>query len=352
MATIQVAPLGLWKGYTSNGIKESVSITSDIVLSCVEYFNSHNVQVPVDWEHQTVSGLQAPAAGWITRLYDGGKDGLMAVVTWNKDAEQQIKSKQYKYLSPVLVYDATDNVTGEKVQCYLHSAALTNTPFLDGIKEVTAKISDGATKFMCSSVAIIQSSLSKGTTMEDFISKLIELLGLEADAADNPQSILDEIAEWKQKLAGTGESEAKEGEGDKTEEVTAKEGEVAEEKTAEMSNKGVLGTVITLSKRIAELERNEQLRNAESLLNEYKDKLTPVLKESFMSMAMTNPKQARTILAALPKVMPDPLKAKKIETDAIALSDKEEKMIVEMKLDRNVFIEEKRIQLKKEAANG
>jgi phage I-like protein len=92
-------------------------------------FEAQGNDLPIDYEHQTLGGRyasptgQAPAAGWIKRLDAVEGEGLVAEVAWTKPALSQLASRQYRYLSPVVVVGKRD---GRLVA--LHSAALTNKP--------------------------------------------------------------------------------------------------------------------------------------------------------------------------------------------------------------------------------
>ncbi len=85
----------------------------------------HGVDVVVDYEHQTLDGVQAPAAGWVKDL--SIQDGhIVAKVEWTDRAAAYLKNREYRYLSPVITVRKADNkATG------LHSLALTNTPAID-----------------------------------------------------------------------------------------------------------------------------------------------------------------------------------------------------------------------------
>ena len=120
----------------------------------------------------------------------------MGSVEWTEAASAAIKSREYRYLSPVLVYNGVDATTGKRVSCFLHSAALTNTPFLDGIREVSASlVPDNC--IICSSVALSthQQKEFHQMTPDEFITKLIEMLGLAPEAASDPAAILAAIEE-------------------------------------------------------------------------------------------------------------------------------------------------------------
>ena len=79
----------------------------------------------MDYEHQTLKGVEAPAAGWVKELkLEGGQ--IMAVVQWTPRGAQYLENKEYRYLSPVVTVRRSDGkATG------LHSLALTNTPAIE-----------------------------------------------------------------------------------------------------------------------------------------------------------------------------------------------------------------------------
>ncbi len=88
----------------------------------------------IDYEHQTIEGGEAPAAGWIKKLVNRGKDGLWAVVEWTERAKEYLKNREYRYLSPVFLKTIED---GKVVR--LLNAGLTNTPAIDGMVPVVNK---------------------------------------------------------------------------------------------------------------------------------------------------------------------------------------------------------------------
>ena len=94
-------------------------------------FAGLGVDVVIDYEHQTLSGAKAPAAGWIKGL-GVEADGLYAAVEWTEEAQRLIAAKEYRYWSPVFDFTAKDPRTGNRIGAVLHSLALTNTPLLAG----------------------------------------------------------------------------------------------------------------------------------------------------------------------------------------------------------------------------
>lgn len=89
----------------------------------------------IDYEHQTLrsvkNGQPAPAAGWFKQLEWREGDGLYATgVEWTENAAAAITAREYRFISPVFLYNDQGHVT------QLLHAALTNTPALDGMNEV------------------------------------------------------------------------------------------------------------------------------------------------------------------------------------------------------------------------
>lgn len=84
------------------------------------------VDLVIDYEHQTLNGGRAPAAGWVKALML--KNGsIQARVEWTPAATNYLKNREYRYLSPVITVRKDGKATG------LHSLALTNTPAIEGM---------------------------------------------------------------------------------------------------------------------------------------------------------------------------------------------------------------------------
>ena len=90
-------------------------------------FKDRKLDLVIDYEHQTLSDVQAPAGGWIKDLYKG-EDAIIAKVEWTPKAAEYLKNKEYRYLSPVVLVRKRD----QKATA-IHSVALTNTPAIDGM---------------------------------------------------------------------------------------------------------------------------------------------------------------------------------------------------------------------------
>lgn len=86
------------------------------------YENKKNDLV-IDYEHQTLYNVQAPAAAWIKALEYRKGEGLFGVVEWTERGGSYVANKEYRYLSPVIMVRTSDHRA-----VALHSAALTNDP--------------------------------------------------------------------------------------------------------------------------------------------------------------------------------------------------------------------------------
>lgn len=126
---IQLLPRGWVKSTRGEFLVDDESVAT-IMLG----FDAKKNDLVVDYEHQTLKDMEAPAAGWITRLIDKGAEGLWAEVNWNKRAQEYLANREYRYISPVVLVRKSD-----KRAVALHSAGLTNTPAIDGMVPLAAK---------------------------------------------------------------------------------------------------------------------------------------------------------------------------------------------------------------------
>ena len=134
----------------------SFIVDQEAATATIEAFTAHGTDVPVDYEHQTLGGNysspsgQAPAAGWIRALSmitpseaaaRGGdiQPGLWARVEWTEEAAEKLRTRQYRYLSPVALVRRSDRrLIG------LHSVALTNKPAIVGMRPLIASADSAA----------------------------------------------------------------------------------------------------------------------------------------------------------------------------------------------------------------
>lgn len=116
-------PLGRLK--TRDGRRFSLVDAQEVI----DAFNTNGADLPIDYEHQNdrpqakLSG-PVPAAGWITAL-ELRKNGIWGRVEWTERARTLIQSREYRYLSPVLM---VDKASGEV--CTIKGAGLVHNPNL------------------------------------------------------------------------------------------------------------------------------------------------------------------------------------------------------------------------------
>jgi phage I-like protein len=192
---IRLLPLGLVKSQKGDFIVDEESFKS-----IKNNFEKRGIDIVIDYEHQTLEDVQAPAGGWIKDLFI--QDGAIAAkVEWTPKAYEYLKNKEYKYLSPVVLVRKSD-----KKAVVLHSAALTNTPAIDGMFAIVNSIN-------------IDEFEEGGNKMD--LKQLAALLGLPEDATEEQvlqaiKTVLGEHKELKEK------AEKKDGEDGKTEQVANK----------------------------------------------------------------------------------------------------------------------------------
>ena len=164
-------------------------------------FKDRKLDLVIDYEHQTLSDVQAPAGGWIKELYKG-EDAIIAKVEWTAKAAEYLKNKEYRYLSPVVLVRKRD----QKATA-IHSVALTNTPAIDGM------------------FALVNSldieDISEGGNIMD-LKELAKALGLPETATEEEiKKAVEDAANAAEKLKEMEEKkpEDKTGEGGKPQEV-------------------------------------------------------------------------------------------------------------------------------------
>lgn len=128
-AEIQVIPYGYHKTPKGDFLCDDES--ARLVL---EEFASHKNNMVADYEHQTLDGKEAPAAGWITQLVNKGADGIWARVDWTEKAKAYLANREYRYVSPVFLKRAADNRVVRLI-----NVALTNQPNIDGMVPLVNK---------------------------------------------------------------------------------------------------------------------------------------------------------------------------------------------------------------------
>lgn len=131
---LKLAIVGKWKGHV-NGPFE---ITLEDLNQMKKNFDAGNVDLVIDLDHATILNGTGEAYGWIKELEVRGDELWANKVEWLEHGKELIKSGKYKYISPVFLPNTIDQATGNNIGWTLHSAALTNRPFLEELGEVVA----------------------------------------------------------------------------------------------------------------------------------------------------------------------------------------------------------------------
>ena len=100
--------------------------------------------------------------------------GLFAQVTWTDRARAHIAANEYRYISPVILFDAKGQVTG------LHNAALVSTPAILGMDAVTAALAAAAVPTQGTTLPRHPTTDPQESRMD--LAILITMLGLAATA--------------------------------------------------------------------------------------------------------------------------------------------------------------------------
>lgn len=159
---IKLLPIGFVHSEKGNFTVDNESF--DLIQKA---FKGRKLDIVIDYEHQTLENVQAPAGGWIKEL-KLGEDAIIAKVEWTPKAQEYLQNKEYRYLSPVVMVRNKDL---KAIQ--IHSVALTNTPAIDGMFPIvnSLNIEDN-----------MDISENGGQKME--LEKLTKLLGLPDGATE------------------------------------------------------------------------------------------------------------------------------------------------------------------------
>lgn len=156
-------------------------IDQAIANRVIERFNARTNPVVVDYEHQTLrketNGQPAPAAAWMRALQWREGSGLWATVELTARAAELIRAGEYKFVSPVFIYDSS---TGEVLA--IRMAAFTNDPAIDGMEPLALR-----------AAATFGHDLSQhdhqDKTMNKLLVALCALLGLDATKTTEDQAV-------------------------------------------------------------------------------------------------------------------------------------------------------------------
>jgi len=132
-----------------------------------------------DYEHQTLEGVQAPAAGWVKELSWDPAAGIIARVEWTERGAAYVAAREYRYFSPVFYVRKSDNkLVG------LHSVALTNDPRHNHLDPILAKLQpmEGSMDFLKKLAAKL--GLPETATEDEVMAAVAKLQGASGDVPD------------------------------------------------------------------------------------------------------------------------------------------------------------------------
>jgi len=113
--------------------REPFMVDEASLASMVKAFRSRGIDLVIDYEHQSLNGERAPAAGWIKELEARG-DGLWARVDWTQQAREYLAQREYRYFSPVLRLDPETR----RPMALMH-VGLTNVPAINHLPPLVAR---------------------------------------------------------------------------------------------------------------------------------------------------------------------------------------------------------------------
>lgn len=148
-----------------------------------------------DVDHQTLhastNGQPAPAAGWATRFEWRPGQGLYAIgVQWTDRARAWIDADEYAYISPVIAWDESGQVTSVLM------AAITNYPALLGMEPISAAL----TACLAALSSTDPKPAPKDAHAMDLLAQLIALLGLQTGTS--AEAVVSAIKALKAKADG------------------------------------------------------------------------------------------------------------------------------------------------------
>jgi phage I-like protein len=248
-------------------------VDKESLATMVEAFQARGVDLVVDYEHQSLNGGRAPAAGWIKEL-NAREDGLWARVEWTAQAGEYLRQKEYRYFSPVLKLDPET-----RQPLALLQAALTNMPAMKQVAPLVAKCGgDGAQGDM------------RPTEDKGVLEDLKLRLGLASEAPG--ASVWCKTQEFFQEVSGTLGLRAQADLGQVKESLVALKARAAQ--AEELARE-----IESLKARLAEEQAD---RAVEEALNS--GKISPAQKIWALEYCRRDPESFRAFAAQAPKVVP------------------------------------------------
>lgn len=131
---INIARVGSWKGHGAGEFEFTEAVFDSLIANA----KRRQTNIDIDYDHKSRNADDSGpsiSAGQITKLEkrNGGKE-LWALCKLTPRAADHVAKEEIRGCSPVVAFDATDRASGKSIGPELLQLALTNNPFLDGLK--------------------------------------------------------------------------------------------------------------------------------------------------------------------------------------------------------------------------
>ena len=179
--------------------REPFMVDEAALQSMVAAFRSRGIDLVIDYEHQSLQGERAPAAGWIKDL-QARTDGLWARVDWTPQAREYLTQREYRYFSHVLRLDPETR----RPLALMH-VGLTNVPAINHLPPLVARW-EGEAKIakklkpleLTLKAPVLEMQLVKEKAM--MVEKLKRLMGLTPEVKE--ETVCGKALEAFRELAG------------------------------------------------------------------------------------------------------------------------------------------------------
>lgn len=177
---IRILPLG--EVILGDG-REPFQVTEASLADILAAWQRRGNDMVIDYEHQTVSGKEAPAAGWVKEMAVG-PDGLWVKVEWTERAKDYLTRKEYRYFSPVVEIDEN-----RVVRDLLH-VALTNVPAIAKLTPLVLSIQE-----LGVAAAVAAPGGAEPGAVEEFEGKMEEESG-KAEGSASTEQLAEQGRHW------------------------------------------------------------------------------------------------------------------------------------------------------------
>lgn len=185
-----IAPAGRFRAGDGRPAKPVAGWIVADPAALVARLNARQAQMCVDYEHASLSaaktGIAAPAAGWVS-AWRWDSDGLYAQISWCARAQSMIDADEYRYISPVLMYNETSGAV-----LSIYNIALTNNPALDQLPAVQAAL------------AALSQTKNGGVVVDEYQAEVLRRLRCMFDLPEGstPQDVLAHLQKVLDYLGG------------------------------------------------------------------------------------------------------------------------------------------------------